>query len=128
MLDFLKTMPDMTNTPEITMEDAPKITTIQRIRDYKAANPDATAKQISDALGTNLVYTYQVLSKPTKTEKKAKVVKTPRPTNTVSLKEHEAVMRRLDESFAEVMELEAENLGLRAIIKYLEDKLNGTPV
>lgn len=74
MLDFLKTMPDMTNTPEITMEDKPKISTSQRIRDYKAANPNATGKQISDALGTSIVYTYQVLSAPKK-EKKAKVVK-----------------------------------------------------
>lgn len=122
MLDFLKTIPDMTNTPEITMIETPKISMAKRIRDYKAANPEATAKQISDALGANTIYTYQVLSAPKK-EKKAKVVNTPKPTNTVSLKEHEAVMRRLDESFAEVMELEAENLGLRAIIKYLEDKL-----
>jgi len=38
MLDFLKTMPDMTNTPEITMIETPKIPMAKRIRDYKAAN------------------------------------------------------------------------------------------
>jgi hypothetical protein len=76
MLDFLKTMPDMTNTPEITMTETPKISMANRIRDYKAANPEATAKQISDALGANTIYTYQVLS-ASKKEKKAKVVKKP---------------------------------------------------
>jgi hypothetical protein len=75
MLDFLKTMPDMTNTPEITMEDKPKINMSQRIRDYKAANPDATAKQVADAVGATTVYVYQVLSVPAKKDKKAKAVK-----------------------------------------------------
>jgi hypothetical protein len=74
MLDFLKTMPDMTNTPEITMqEDAPKTSMSQRIREYKAANPDATVKQISGAIGTSTAYVYQVFTKPqkkVKTEKK----------------------------------------------------------
>ena len=65
MLDFLKTMPDMTNTPEITMqEDASKISTAERIRNYKAANPDATVKQIAEAVGTAPVYVYQVFAKP----------------------------------------------------------------
>ena len=126
MLDFLKTMPDMT-TQEITMIEAPKISISQRIRDYKAANPDASVKEVAKAVGTSLPYAYQVLNQP---PKKAKKVTTPKAAsaNAVSVKEHEAVMKRLDESFAEVMDLEAENLGLRAIIKYLEDKLNGTPV
>jgi len=63
MLDFLKTMPDMTNAPEITMhEEAPKIPMAKRIRNYKSANPDATAKQIADAVGTTTVYVYQTLS------------------------------------------------------------------
>jgi hypothetical protein len=63
MSDFLKTVPDMTNTPEVTMyEEAPKIPVSKRIREYKAANPDVTAKQIADALGTTSVYVYQTLS------------------------------------------------------------------
>ncbi len=61
MLDFLKTMPDMTNKPEITMqESAPKISMAQRIRNYKAANPDATMKQVAEAVGTSLPYVYQI--------------------------------------------------------------------
>jgi len=63
MLDFLKTVPDMTNKPEITMqENAPKTTMAQRIRDYKAANPKATSKQIAEALGSHPVYVHQTIS------------------------------------------------------------------
>ena len=63
MLDFLKTMPDMTNTPEITMQEpTPKIPMAKRIREYRAANPDATVKQIAEALGTSNVYVYQTIS------------------------------------------------------------------
>ena len=63
MLDFLKTMPDMTNKPEITMqEETPKTSMRQRIRAYKAANPDANARQIADALGATTVYVYQTIS------------------------------------------------------------------
>jgi hypothetical protein len=76
MLDFLKTMPDMTNTPEITMqEEAPKISMADRIRNYKAANPDAPVKQIAEAVGTHVVYVYQVLAGNTKKPNKAEVAK-----------------------------------------------------
>jgi hypothetical protein len=73
MLDFLKNVPDMTNTPEITMhEEAPKIPMSKRIREYKAVNPDATVRQVAEAVGTTSVYVYQVFAKPkkAKTEKK----------------------------------------------------------
>jgi len=63
MLDFLKTMPDMTNAPEITMQEAaPKTPMSKRIREYKAANPDASVKQIAETLGTSTVYVYQTIS------------------------------------------------------------------
>jgi len=63
MLDFLKTMPDMTNAPEITMQEAaPKTPMSKRIREYKAANPDASVKQIAETLGTSNVYVYQTIS------------------------------------------------------------------
>lgn len=126
MLDFLKTMPDMT-TQEITMIETPKIPMTKRIRDYKAANPDATAKEIAEAVGTTAVYVYQVLAVPAK-KAAAKPTAKASPTNTVSVKEHDALVRRLAEQTAEVMDLEEEIVGLRAIVKYLEDKLNGTPV
>lgn len=80
MLDFLKTMPDLTNTPEITMQedttkDTPKISLANRIRNYSAANPDATARQIAEAVGTTAVYVYQVFASQKKKAKKVKAVK-----------------------------------------------------
>jgi hypothetical protein len=91
MLDFLKNVPNMTNTPEITMheeapktsiadrvreitmhESSPKTPMTRRIRNYKSANPNATAKQIADAVGTTTVYVYQTLSSPQKQVKAAK--------------------------------------------------------
>ena len=53
----------MTNAPEITMQEAtPKIPMVKRIREYKAANPDASVKQIAEALGTSTVYVYQTIN------------------------------------------------------------------
>jgi hypothetical protein len=69
-LDFLKTIPDMTNPPEITMhEKTPKISMAQRIRNYKAANPDAPVKEIAEAVGTTAVYVYQIFAAKQKKEK-----------------------------------------------------------
>lgn len=121
MLDFLKNIPDMT-TQEITMIEAPKTAISQRIRDYKAANPNANMKEVAAAVNTSLPYVYQVLAPSVK---KVKLVAAPKsaPANTVSAKEHEAMVRRLAESVAEVMNLEEEIVGLNAVIKYLEDKL-----
>jgi restriction endonuclease Mrr len=127
MLDFLKTMPDMT-TQEITMIETPKIPMTKRIRDYKAANPDATAKEIAEAVGTTAVYVYQILAVPAKKAAPAKSTPKAASANTVSVKEHDALVRRLAEQTVEVMELEEEIVGLRAVVKYLEEKLNGTPV
>lgn len=128
MLDFLKAMPDMTNTPETTMIEAPKTTISQRIRDYKAANPNATMKEVAKAVNTSLPYVYQVLvptMKKTKSVAAApKAAPKAAPANTVSVKDHEAVVRRLAEQTAEVMDLEEEIVGLRAIIKYLEERLD----
>jgi hypothetical protein len=72
MLDFLKTMPDMTNATEAVVP-APKTFSIsQRIADYKAANPDASVKEIAEAVGTSKPYVYQVLGPSAKKQKKPK--------------------------------------------------------
>jgi hypothetical protein len=123
MLDFLNTIPDMTNTPEITMQE-PKTPMSKRIRAYKDANPDADSKQIAAALGSTSMYVYQILAKPLSKTKKAKPVAAKPPATTVPLKEHEAMVRRLAEQTAEVMDLEDEITGLRAVIKYLEERLD----
>ena len=63
----------MTNKPEITMqEEAPKTPMSKRIRDYKAANPDATVRQVAEAVGTTSVYVYQVFAKPKKVKAEKK--------------------------------------------------------
>jgi hypothetical protein len=120
MLDFLNTIPDMTNTPEITMQE-PKIPMTKRIRAYKAANPNATAKQIADATGATAVYVYQVLSDSSKNEKKAKPVA--KNTPAISIKEHEELKARLANSVEVNIGLEDEIVGLKAVIKYLEEKI-----
>ena len=126
MLDFLKTIPDMTNTPEITMqEEAPKISMSARIRDYKAANPDATAKQIADAVGTTSVYVYQILSNPPKKAKRGRPVASATTTapNTVSIKDYEEVRFVLSATVRVNEELENEVTELKAIVKYLERRV-----
>lgn len=112
------------------MIETPKVNISQRIRNYKDANPNATMKEIAAAVGTHLPYVYQVLGQPVKKAKKEKPVTAPKaaPANTVPAKEHEAMVRRLAEQTAEVVDLEEEIVGLRAIIKYLEEKLNGTSI
>lgn len=125
MLDFLKTMPDMTNTPEITMQE-PKTPMSKQIRDYKAANPDANAKQIAEAVGTTAVYVYQILAVPAKKTDPAKSTSKAASANTVSVKEHEELKKRLANSVEVNIGLEEEIVGLRAVIKYLEEKLEET--
>ena len=129
MLDFLKTVPDMTNTPEITMhEEAPKIPMAKRIRDYKAANPNATAKQIAEAVGTTAVYVYQTLATPPKKEKKVSTVKNKAETNPasekpISKKEHQNLA---DDNEVKGMIIEAQYeriKNLLVIVEYLEEKI-----
>jgi uncharacterized protein HemX len=129
MLDFLKTMPDMTNTPEITMyEEAPKIPMAKRIRDYKAANPNATAKQIAEAVGTTAVYVYQTLATPLKKEKKVTAVKKktetpPASEKPVNKKEHQNLA---DDNEVKGMIIEAQYeriKNLLVIVEYLEEKI-----
>jgi hypothetical protein len=126
MLDFLKTVPDMTNTPEITMqEESPKISLAQRVRDYKAANPDATAKQVAEAVGTTAVYVYQIFASPPKRAHKVKTVKkTVAPSEKpVNKKEHQNLV---DDNEVKRMIIEAQHeriKNLLVIVEYLEEKI-----
>lgn len=71
MLDFLKTNPQaiITSEPPVITE-APKLSISQRIRDYKAANPEASIKHVAEAVGTSVPYVYQILGTPPKKDKK----------------------------------------------------------
>jgi len=127
MLDFLKNVPDMTNTPEITMhEETPKITMAQRIRDYKAANPDATVKQVAEAVGTTAVYVYQVFASPLKRTYKVKTVK-----KAVTPSEKPVKNKELDAANEEIEMLrmiievqKKQNDNNLAVIQYLEGKID----
>ena len=129
MLDFLKTIPDMTNTPEITMqEEAPKISMAQRIRNYKFANPDANAKQIAEAVGTSLVYVYQVLATPPKKVGKMKAEKkamaAPVSEKPVKNKELDAAKEEIETLRMVIDVQKRQNEKNLAIIEYLEGKID----
>jgi hypothetical protein len=128
MLDFLKTMPDMTNTQEITMhEEAPKISMAQRIRNYKAANPDAPVKQVAEAVGTTAVYVYQVFASPLKKASKVKAAKNsgavPAQEKPISKKEFQQIVEG-NEVKTMVIEAQRNRIkDLETIIEYLENKV-----
>ena len=127
MLDFLKNVPDMTNTPEITMqEETPKISMSARIRNYKAANPDATAKQIADAVGTSAVYVYQILSNPPKKNSKVKTAKKVAPVaeKPVKNKELEDAKEEIETLNMVIDVLKRQNERHLAVIQYLEGKID----
>ena len=127
MLDFLKNVPDMTNTPEITMhEDTPKIPMTKRIRDYKAANPNASTRQIAEALGTTAVYVYQALANPPKRAYKLKTAK-----KAVTPSEKPVKNKELDAAKEEIEMLrmiievqKKQNENNLAVIQYLEGKID----
>ena len=125
MLDFLKTLPDMTNTPEITMEDKPKINMSQRIRDYKAANPDANAKQIAEAVGTTAVYVYQILSNPPKKNSKVKTAKKVAPVaeKPVKNKELEDAKEEIETLNMVIAVQKRQTEKHLAVIEYLEGRI-----
>ncbi len=126
MLDFLKNVPDMTNTPEITMqEDAPKISMSARIRNYKAANPDANAKQIADAVGTSTVYVYQILSNPPKKNSKVKTAKKVAPVaeKPVKNKELEDAKEEIEALNMVIAVQKRQTEKHLAVIEYLEGRI-----
>jgi hypothetical protein len=126
MLDFLKTIPDMTNTPEITMqEETPKISMSARIRNYKAANPDANAKQIADAVGTSTVYVYQILSNPPKNNSKVKTAKKVAPVaeKPVKNKELEDAKEEIEALNMVIAVQKRQTEKHLAVIEYLEGRI-----
>ena len=129
MLDFLKTIPDMTNTPEITMqEETPKISLAKRIRNYSAANPDATARQIAEAVGTTAVYVYQVFASQKKKAKKVKAVKKVEAPSVadkpIKNKELEALSEEVEAQKIIIDVLKRKNDRQQAVIEYLEFKID----
>ena len=119
----------MTNTPEITMhEEAPKLSIADRIRKHKADNPNASAREISEAIGTHVVYVHQVLATPPKKPKKVEVAKKDTkapvaPEKQISKKEHQNLV---DDNEVKRMIIEAQFERIKSllvIVEYLEEKI-----
>jgi hypothetical protein len=123
MLDFLSTMPDMTNTPEITMQE-PKTPISKRIRDYKEANPDATARQVADAVGTTAVYVHQVLANPLKKAKKGRPATKPKENNPINKKEVDALKEEIEMQNLIIDAQKKQVERLQTVIEYLEAKVD----
>ena len=123
MLDFLNTIPDMTNTPEITMQE-PKTPMSKQIRAYKAANPDASDKQIAEAVGTTAVYVYQVLANPLKKVKKAGSATKQKENNVVNKKELDALKEEIETQRIVIDALKRTVEKNLAVIDYLENKID----
>ena len=105
------------------------------IRAHKEANPQLTAKQIAETLGTTPVYVSQILHKAKK--KAVKAVKPVAPTEGQDVLRKE--IKRLNEdldgwrelylSSAEALtQYEQDVVGYRAVISYLQGKLDGATV
>lgn len=118
MLDFLKTMPDMT-TQEITMIETPKKPMTKRIRAYKAEHPNATHREIAKALGTTSKYVSLTLTTLAKPKVKDQASET-----SISKREFDRIS---DENDLKQMMIEGQAqriLELNVIIEYLEKKVD----
>jgi len=104
------------------------------IRAHKEANPQLTAKQIAETLGTTPVYVSQVLHNA-----KKKAVKAVKPVVTEGQNTLRQEIKRLNEdldgwrelylSAHEALgQLEQDVVGYRAVISYLQGKLDGATV
>jgi predicted transcriptional regulator len=118
MLDFLKTMPDMTNTQEITMHEPKKKPLLsERILAYKAANPDASQKTIAKALGTSGGYVSTVLSQEANKGINA-------PEKPISKKEVDALREEVEDQRMVIDALQKTIKKNMAVIEYLETKID----
>ena len=118
MLDFLKTMPDMTNTQEITMHEPEKKPLLsEQILAYKAANPDALQKEIAGAVGTSGGYVSTVLSQEANKKPNA-------PEKPISKKEVDALKEEI-ETLGIVVDAQKRTIEKNmAVIEYLETKID----
>ena len=122
MLDFLNAMPDLTNTPEITMHEKPPTKPLaKRIRAYKAEHPNAKNGEIAKALDTTTQYVYITLRKSGSLKKKADAQPAEKP---ISKKQFDQLSEEIelkkviiDMQFKRIEQLET-------IVEYLENKID----
>jgi t-SNARE complex subunit (syntaxin) len=119
------------------------MTISKKVRDYKAANPDATDKEIATACETSALYVYQILRpKSLKKVKKENIPVAPTEGQKVLRKEIDCLNEQIaylkghlksNELLIEGQENEIEQLrndviGYRAVISYLQSQLDGLAV
>jgi FtsZ-binding cell division protein ZapB len=116
----------------------------RKIRAYKLANPNATAKEIAEVVGVRVNYVYQALRFKPKRVKKVKSVVETKPTEGQKIirdeidrlnKEKETLQMFYDVAEDRNQELDEENhqlkmdiVGYRAVISYLQGQIDGITV
>ena len=100
------------------------MTISKKVRDYKAANPDATDKEIATACETSALYVYQIL-RPKKVKKPTEVIRK-------EIIEGQQILRKeilgLNKQIEKIAQLENDIVGYRAVISYLQGRLDGLAV
>jgi t-SNARE complex subunit (syntaxin) len=100
------------------------MTISKKVRDYKAANPDATDKEIATACETSALYVYQIL-RPKKVKKPTEVIRK-------EIIEGQQILRKeilgLNKQIEKIAQLENDIVGYRAVISYLQSQLDGLAI
>ena len=110
-----------------------KPTIVSQIREFKAANPDATIKDIAAACNTSKPYVHQVLFPKGKKKVEAPKVEGP------SIKAQELLIATLRKELADYQQNEEKFektyqdmvislVKAKSVIEYLEEKLDAAPV
>jgi hypothetical protein len=100
-----------------------------KVEEYKAANPNATDKEIAKACETNALYVYQILrpKKGTKPTKGQKILRTEIINSDLHIKiannEKAHLHSKIDELEIIIKAMNFQMRGLQNVITYLETKL-----
>ena len=103
------------------MSVATKQTMANRVRKMRSDNPQMTAKQIAEALGTKISYVHTLAYLDRKAGKRVKRLKILRPRI-----KREEVSSAIPN--ANATSLEQEIVSLKAVIRYLESRIYGASV
>ena len=91
-----------------------------KVEEYKAANPDATDGEIAKACETSALYVYQILKPKHK------------PTENKEIIDGQRILRKeivsLNKQIEKIAQLENDVIGYRAVISYLQGRLDGLTV
>jgi hypothetical protein len=108
------------------------MTISEQVREYKAANPDATNAEIATACKTTALYVYQILrpkkvkkAKPTKGQKilRKVIAGSDDLSNAVLRSEKASLHSKIDTLEIVIKAMRTQMIGLENVITYLESKL-----